>query len=134
MENLKRLNVQKLPLGRTPRRVLYHSDSKTLLVIRTDSGPAGCTPVSDICCVDPLSGALHSCYTLEAGETARSMQLWSLRNEQLLLVGTGLTAAGAIMPTGEAERYVSHICSFRSGSYQCPFCFPLCFLLPPCWF
>lgn len=107
MEHLKRLNVQKLSLGRTPRRVLYHSDSKTLLVMRTDNGPDG-NPVSDICCVDPLSGTHHSCHTLENGEIARSIALWKYGNEQLLLVGTSLAAPGMslLMPSGEAERYL----------------------------
>lgn len=103
MEHLKRLNVQKLTLGRTPRRVLYHSVSKTLIVMRTDPGPEG-NQVSDICCVDPLSGASHSCYTLETGEVARSIQLWKYRQELLLLVGTSITKAG-VLSSGEAERY-----------------------------
>ena len=105
MEHLKRLNVQKLPLGRTPRRILYHSESKTLIVMRTDPGPDG-NLVSDLCCVDPLSGANHSCYTLETGEVARSIQLWKYRQEQLLLVGTSLISGGVIMSSGEAERYL----------------------------
>lgn len=105
MEHLKRLNVQKLPLGRTPRRVLYHTESKTLIVMRTDYGPDGGL-VSDVCCVDPLSGANYSCYTLDAGEVARSIQLWKRRQEQLLLVGTSLIGGGGIMSSGEAERYL----------------------------
>lgn len=104
MEHLKRLNVQKLPLGRTPRRVLYHSVSKTLIVMQTDPGPDG-NLVSDLCCVDPVSGASHSCYTLDAGEVARSIQLWKHRQELLLLVGTSLTKGG-VMSSGEAERYL----------------------------
>lgn len=104
MEHLKRLNVQKLPLGRTPRRVLYHSVSKTLIVMRTDPGPDGIM-VSDLCCVDPLSGASHSCYTLDAGEVARSIQLWKYRQELLLLVGTSFTR-GVVMSSGEAVRYL----------------------------
>lgn len=109
MEHLKRLNVQKLPLGRTPRRVLYHSVSKTLIVMRTDPGSDG-NQVSDICCVDPLSGASHSCYTLETGEVARSIQLWKNRQELLLLVGTSITKAG-VLASGEAERYCTN-CDF----------------------
>lgn len=113
MEHLKRLNVQKLPLGRTPRRVLYHSVSKTLIVMRTEPGPDG-NLVSDLCCVDPLSGASHSCYSLDAGEVARSIQLWKYKQELLLLVGTSLTRGG-VMASGEAERYCT-------DSQSCLFC------------
>ncbi len=107
MEHLKRLNVQRLPVGRTPRRVLYHSESKTLLVMRSDSSGPNRSAASDICCMDPLSGVIHSCFQLEAGETARCMQLWKVGNEQLLLVGTSLTGSNSITTAGEAERYIS---------------------------
>lgn len=112
MEHLKRLNVQKLPLGRTPRRVLYHTESKTLIVMRTDYGPDGGL-VSDVCCVDPLSGANYSCYTLDAGEVARSIQLWKRRQEQLLLVGTSLIGGGGIMSSGEAESAKGRLLVFQ---------------------
>ncbi|KAG0621581.1 hypothetical protein M758_3G031700 [Ceratodon purpureus] len=112
MEHLKRLNVQKLPLGRTPRRILYHSESKTLVVMRTDPGPDG-NLVSDLCCVDPLSGASHSCYTLEAGEVARSIHIWKYRQEQLLLVGTSLSSGGLIMSSGEAESSKGRLLVFQ---------------------
>lgn len=100
MEHSKRLNVQRLPVGRSPRRVLYHPESKMLLVLRSDH--AG----SDICCVDPLTGSIHHCFQLDEGEIGRCMQLWYQRGEQLLLVGTGLTAGKPIMPNGEPERYL----------------------------
>lgn len=98
MEHSKRLNVQRLPLSRSPRHVLYHPESKMLLVMRSD------LVASDICCVDPLTGGLHNCFQLDEGEIGRCMQLWNQRGEQLLLVGTGLTDGKPIMPNGEPER------------------------------
>ncbi|OVA07289.1 Cleavage/polyadenylation specificity factor [Macleaya cordata] len=101
MIHSKRLNVQKFYLGGTPRKVLYHSDSRLLIVMRTElsSDPSS----SDICCVDPLSGSLLSSYKLEPGETGKSMQLVKVGNEQVLVVGTSQSAGRAIMSTGEAE-------------------------------
>lgn len=104
MVHTKRLNVQKLLLRSTPRRVLYHSESKTLLVMRTECSEDDSTPVSYICCVDPLSGSLLSKCQIDRGETARCMQLWKVGNDQVLVVGTGSSAGRAIMPSGEAER------------------------------
>lgn len=103
MVHMKRLNVQKLLLGSTPRRVLYHSESKSLLVMRSECYEDDSSPVSDICCVDPLSGSLLSTFRLDPGETAKCMQLWKVGNEHVLVVGTGLSAGRAIMPSGEAE-------------------------------
>lgn len=103
MVHTKRLNVQKLLLGSTPRRVLYHSESKSLLVMRSECCEDDSSPVSDICCVDPLSGSLLSTFRLDPGETAKCMQLWKVGSEQVLVVGTGLSAGRAIMPSGEAE-------------------------------
>lgn len=103
MVHMKRLNVQKLLLGSTPRRVLYHSESKSLLVMRSECYEDDSSPVSDICCVDPLSGLLLSTFRLDPGETAKCMQLWKVGNEHVLVVGTGLSAGRAIMPSGEAE-------------------------------
>ncbi|CAM6115609.1 unnamed protein product [Calypogeia fissa] len=110
MEHSKRLNVQRLPLGRSPRHVLYHSDSKMLLVMRSDR--AG----SDICCVDPLAGSIHSCFQLDEGEIGRCMQLWYQRGEHLLLVGTGLTDGKPIMPNGEPECSKGRLLIFRIQS------------------
>ncbi|KAF3442807.1 hypothetical protein FNV43_RR16724 [Rhamnella rubrinervis] len=101
MVHSKRLNVQKFNLGGTPRKVLYHSDSRLLIVMRTDLSNDTCS--SDICCVDPLSGTLLSSFKLEHGETGKSMQLVRVGNEQVLVVGTSLSSGPAIMPSGEAE-------------------------------
>lgn len=103
MVHTKRLNVQKLLLGRTPRRVSYHSESKTLLVMQSVCYEDNSSPVSEICCVDPLSGSLLSTFKLEPGETAKCMRLWKVGSEQVLVVGTGLSSGRAIMPSGEAE-------------------------------
>jgi splicing factor 3B subunit 3 len=103
MVHTKRLNVQKLLLGRTPRRVLYHSESKTLLVMQSECYDDDSSPVSDICCVDPVSGSLLSTFRLDPGETAKCMRLWKVGSEQVLVVGTGLSVGRAIMPSGEAE-------------------------------
>ena len=103
MVHSKRLNVQKFQLEGTPRKVLYHSESKLLIVMRTELSDDSCS--SDICCVDPFSGSVVSCYKLELGETGKSMELVRVGNEQVLVVGTSLSSGPAIMSTGEAERY-----------------------------
>ncbi|XP_062002924.1 uncharacterized protein LOC133720570 isoform X1 [Rosa rugosa] len=101
MVHSKRLNVQKLHLGGTPRRVFYHSESRLLLVMRTNLSDDTCS--SDICCVDPLSGSVLSSFKLEFGETGKSMELMRVGSEQVILVGTSLSSGSAIMPCGEAE-------------------------------
>lgn len=97
----KRLNVQKFHLGGTPRKVLYHSESKLLLVLRTELHNDSHS--SDVCCVDPLSGSLLSSFKFEPGETGKCMELVKVGHEHVLVVGTSLSAGPAIMPSGEAE-------------------------------
>lgn len=104
MVHSKRLNVQKFHLGGTPRKVLYHVESRLLLVLRTDLSDDSCS--SDICCVDPLSGSILSCFKFDPGETGKCMDLIKAGSEQVLVVGTSLSAGPAIMPTGEAERFI----------------------------
>lgn len=97
----KRLNVQKFHFGGTPRKVLYHSDSRLLLVLRTDLSDDLCS--SDVCCVDPLSGSVLSSFKFEPGEIGKCMELVKVGYEQVLVVGTSLSTGSAIMPSGEAE-------------------------------
>ncbi|EPS68044.1 hypothetical protein M569_06728, partial [Genlisea aurea] len=97
----KRLNVQKFPLGGTPRKVRYHAESKLLLVMRTELNDNSCA--SDVCCVDPSSGMVISSFKFEPGETGKCMELVKVGNEQVLIVGTSLSAGPAMMPSGEAE-------------------------------
>ncbi|KAJ7565692.1 hypothetical protein O6H91_02G071600 [Diphasiastrum complanatum] len=113
MEHSKRLNVQKLPVKSTPRRVLYHSETKTLLVMHTETSQEGYNPISNITCVDPLSGTTHSCYKFENGEVAKSMQLWNTGNDQVLLVGTALISGRILMPSGEAESAKGRVIVFH---------------------
>lgn len=101
MVHSKRLNVQKFHLGGTPRKVLYHSESRLLLVLRTDLVNDSFS--SDICCLDPLSGSVVSSFKFDLGETGKSMELVKVGNEQVLVVGTSLSFGPAIMPSGEAE-------------------------------
>lgn len=101
MVHTKRLNVQKFHLGGTPRKVLYHSESRLLLVMRTELGRD--SYLSDICCVDPLSGSVLSSFRLDPGETGKSMELVRVGNEQVLVIGTSLSAGAVMMPSGEAE-------------------------------
>ncbi|XP_011047104.1 PREDICTED: splicing factor 3B subunit 3 [Populus euphratica] len=103
MVHSTRLNVQKFHLGGTPRKVQYHSESKLLLVMRTELSNDNDTCSSDICCVDPLSGSIVSSFKLERGETGKSMELVKIGNEQVLVIGTSLSSGPAIMPSGEAE-------------------------------
>lgn len=122
MVHNKRLNVQKFSLGGTPRKVLYHSESRLLLVMRTELTNDTCS--SDICCVDPLSGTVVSSFKLDHGETGKSMQLVRAGNEQVLVVGTSLSSGPAIMPSGEAESTkgrlivlcIEHVQNSDSGS------------------
>ncbi|KAL2225839.1 UNVERIFIED_CONTAM: Pre-mRNA-splicing factor RSE1 [Sesamum indicum] len=97
----KRLNVQKFHLGGTPRKVLYHNESRLLLVMRTELDNDSCS--SDVCCVDPLSGSVLSSFKFEPGETGKCMELVKVGNEHVLVIGTSLSAGPAIMPSGEAE-------------------------------
>ncbi|XP_042465522.1 splicing factor 3B subunit 3-like isoform X1 [Zingiber officinale] len=101
MIHCKRLNVQKFSIHGTPRKLLYHNESKTLLVLRTGLKGGPCS--SDICRVDPLSGTLLSKFQCEPGETAKCMQIVKVGNEQVLAVGTSQSSGRIIMPSGEAE-------------------------------
>ncbi|URE40577.1 CPSF A subunit region [Musa troglodytarum] len=101
MVHCKRLNVQKFSIDGTPRKVLYHRESKTLLVLRTGLGGGSCS--SDICRVDPFSGTLLSKFQCEPGETAKCMQIVKVGKEQVLVVGTSQSVGRIIMPSGEAE-------------------------------
>lgn len=100
MVHSKRLNVQKFSIEGTPRKVLYHSESKTLLVMRTGLTGASCS--SDVCRVDPLTGAVLSNFKFETGETAKCMQIVKFGSEQVLIVGTSQCAGRTIMHSGEA--------------------------------
>ncbi|KAL2651850.1 hypothetical protein R1flu_019978 [Riccia fluitans] len=110
MEHTKRLHVQRLPLRRTIRRVLYHDSTKTLVILRSESS------VSDICCIDPLSGTILSSYQLGDGEIAKCMQLWQVGGDQLVLVGTSLTDGKPMMPSGEPESSKGRILILRIES------------------
>lgn len=101
MVHSKRLNVQKFPLGGTPRKVLYHNESKLLVVMRTDLTDEICS--SDICCVDPVSGSAVCSFKLEHGEIGKSMNLVRVGNDQVVVIGTSLSSGPATMPSGEAE-------------------------------
>ncbi|KAL5976750.1 hypothetical protein ACLOJK_021083 [Asimina triloba] len=110
MVHSKRLNVQKFYLGNTPRKVLYHNESRTLLVMRTEFN--GDSTSSDICRIDPLSGSVFHMHKFPVGEIAKCMQLMKVANEQVLVVGTSQSAGRAIMPCGEAESTKGHLFVF----------------------
>ncbi|CAM8965599.1 unnamed protein product [Rhodiola kirilowii] len=122
MMQSKRQNVQKFQLRGTPRKVLYHSEGRVLLVMRTELDYH--THSSDICCVDMLTGSLLSSFKLDHGETGKSMELVKVGNEQVLVVGTSYSSGPAIMPSGEAESArgriiilcVDHVQNSDSGS------------------
>ncbi|XP_062190101.1 uncharacterized protein LOC133893150 isoform X2 [Phragmites australis] len=97
----KRLNAQKFSIGGTPRKVLYHSESRTLLVLRTGLSGESCS--SDIVQVDPQNGVLLSRFKCEPGETAKCMQIAKIGSDQVLIVGTSKSAGRPMMPNGEAE-------------------------------
>ncbi|XVE96196.1 hypothetical protein REPUB_Repub02eG0200900 [Reevesia pubescens] len=122
MVHSKRLNVQKFHLGGTPRKVLYHSESKLLIVMRTELSNDTCS--SDICCIDPIGGSVMASFKLELGETGKCMELVRAGNEQVLVVGTSLSPGPAVMPSGEAESTkgrlivlcIEHVQNSDSGS------------------
>ncbi|KAL4341600.1 hypothetical protein GQ457_08G016940 [Hibiscus cannabinus] len=122
MVHSERLNVQKFHIGGTPRKVLYHSNSKLLFVMRTELSDDTCS--SDICCVDPLSGSVVASFKFELGEIGKCMELVRVGNEQVLVVGTSLSPGPAVMPSGEAESTkgrlivlcIEHVQNSDSGS------------------
>ncbi|XP_021281707.1 splicing factor 3B subunit 3 isoform X2 [Herrania umbratica] len=122
MVHSNRLNVPKFHLGGTLRKVLYHSESKLLIVMRTDLSNDTCS--SDICCVDPLTVSVVASFKLELGETGKCMELVRAGNEQVLVVGTSLSPGPAMMPSGEAESTkgrlivlcIEHVQNSDSGS------------------
>ncbi|XP_044508499.1 splicing factor 3B subunit 3 isoform X3 [Mangifera indica] len=116
MVHSKRLNVQKFHLGGTPRKVLYHSESRLLVVMRTELTGDTCT--SDISCVNPLSGTVVSSYKLQPGETGKSMELLRVGKEQCVVVGTSLSPGPAIMPSGEAESTKGRLLVFHIDCLQ----------------
>ncbi|KAJ6827600.1 splicing factor 3B subunit 3 [Iris pallida] len=116
MVHTKRLNVHKISVGGTPRKVLYHRESKTLLVMRT--GLSGIYS-SDICRVDPLSGAMLQKFRCERGETAKCMQIVRVGNKEVLVVGTSLFSGKAIMPSGEAESAKGRLIVLSLESPKC---------------
>ncbi|KAK2418647.1 Cleavage and polyadenylation specificity factor (CPSF) A subunit protein [Trifolium repens] len=118
----KRLNMKKINIMGTPRKVLYHKESRMLLVMRTELSIGAC--LSDICCVDPLSGSVLSSFRLDLGETATSMELIRFGSEQVLVVGTSLYSGPPVIPSGEAESAkgrllvlcIDHVQNSDSGS------------------
>ncbi|KAL5060463.1 hypothetical protein RYX36_032067 [Vicia faba] len=101
MVHSKRLSMRKFHLEGTPRKVLYHNESRMLLVMRTELSIGTC--LSDICCVDPLSGSVVSSFRMKLGETATSMELIRFGSEQVLVVGTSLYSGPPVISSGEAE-------------------------------
>ncbi|CAA7395356.1 unnamed protein product [Spirodela intermedia] len=109
----KRLNVGKFGLEGSPRKILYHNESKTLLVMRSGLCDDSC--LSDIYRMDPLSGSVLARFKCESGETAKSMQIAKVGNEQVLVVGTSRTQGRVIMPSGESE---SSLCRSPDNTYD----------------
>ncbi|KAG0472427.1 hypothetical protein HPP92_016973 [Vanilla planifolia] len=135
----KRLNVPKLSINGTLRKVLYYKEGKTLLILRT--GLSGASFSSDICQVDPISGALVSKFICEPGETAKCMELVKIGHQNLLVVGTSHWNGRTIMPSGEAEltkgRLIvlnldgTHNAPESSSSLYCPTSSPPCSISSP---
>ncbi|EFJ05968.1 hypothetical protein SELMODRAFT_136264 [Selaginella moellendorffii] len=112
MEQSRTLNVQKLRLGCTGRRVLYHPESGVLIVLRLLSEHR-----SDVCCIEPLSGAVLCVHPFGVGQIVKCMELMKLGDEQLLLVGTASDTRRAVMATGEAERQAFYFCVSNTGYF-----------------
>lgn len=116
MVQSKRLNVQKFPLGGTPRKVLFHNESRLLLVMRNDLSSDSYS--SDVCYVDPLSGSILSSFKLDPGETGKCMELVKVGHEHVLVIGTSLSVGPAMMPSGEAERL--NLCLLHHSQFSLP--------------
>jgi hypothetical protein len=56
----KKTDVRKLPCPGSPRRLVYHPASKTLITLCTTPGQGTERPFTKICCIDPDSGFVHS--------------------------------------------------------------------------
>ena len=67
------LNMWKFGLNGTLKEVLYHNESRMLLVMRTELNHDGVVCLSDICFVNPLSCSILSSFELN-GE-GRNMKL-----------------------------------------------------------
>lgn len=98
MSQTKRINAQKIDMSGTPRKILYHIESNTLLVIRITQSNDSFS--SDICHIDPLRGSVHSRFKFEPGETGKCMQIVKSGNDEMLLVGT------CQLPERDPERFV----------------------------
>ncbi|PKA52517.1 DNA damage-binding protein 1b [Apostasia shenzhenica] len=96
----KRLNARKFSIEGNPRKVLFHKESRTLLVLRT--GLRG-TITSDICRVDAISGVILSKFPCELGEIAKCMEIIKIGYQHLLVVGTSQCTGRTVMPSGEPE-------------------------------
>ncbi|XP_054800938.1 pre-mRNA-splicing factor RSE1-like isoform X2 [Prosopis cineraria] len=101
VEMVDNFNVQKFHLEGTLRKILYHSESRMVIVLRTELNCDTCS--SDICCVDPISGSVLSSFKLELGEIGKSMEFVRVGGDRVLVVGTSLSLGPAMMPSGEAE-------------------------------
>ncbi|KAL6845690.1 hypothetical protein ACP4OV_024513 [Aristida adscensionis] len=114
----KRLNAQKFSIGGTPRKVLYHGESRTLLVLRTGLNGASCS--SDIVQMDPQNGLLLSRFKCEPGETAKCMQIAKIGSDQVLIVGTNKSAGRPMMANGEAESIKGRLIILSLESVESP--------------
>ncbi|KAI4319577.1 hypothetical protein MLD38_033162 [Melastoma candidum] len=101
MVHSKRLNVQKFHIDGTPQKVLYHGDSKLLLVLRTELDCGDC--MSDVCCVDPYTGTVLSTFKFESDELGKSMELVRVGKELVVVIGTTFCNGRTMLPNGEAE-------------------------------
>lgn len=113
MEQSKRLSVQQIPVGRTPRHLVYHSVSKTLIIICTSIGASGEPPICEVRCIDPVGGQVHFTHKLEAGELALSVQVWQPHGEQLVVVGTGPANALPLLPHDGGKAVRGRLLIFR---------------------
>ncbi|KAG8100355.1 hypothetical protein GUJ93_ZPchr0013g37583 [Zizania palustris] len=118
MVHAKRLNARRFSIGGTPRKVLYHSDSRTLLVLRT--GLTGVSCSSDIIQVDPYDGSLLSRFKCEPGEAAKCMQIAKIGNDQVLIVGTSKSSDRPMMSNGEAESIKGRLIIVRLETIESP--------------
>jgi hypothetical protein len=99
----KKTDVRKLPCPGSPRRLVYHPASKTLITLCTTPGQGTERPFTKICCIDPDSGFVHSECPLPPHFRGVSISLWGdgFDGEDDPLIVVGMVRSPTNMTTEE---------------------------------
>ena len=96
LERQRSLNVVRIPIGRTVRRLLWHSPTRTFIVVCQPSPISGTSnPNSnhnnraEVVVVDPMTSTILSRLVLEKCESGASLSLFEHGDDTYVLLGTG---------------------------------------------